>query len=91
MRKYELTHLGCATKGERPVFDDFREPEIRYSQVTISIQQQIFRFQVPIDDILLMQIVDSEDDAGQVKSSDVCCESSRSTQVREQLSAGNVR
>ena len=46
----------------------FREPEIRYPNVSLRIYQYVFRLEVPVDYILLVQVLDCEHNLGSVET-----------------------
>ncbi len=70
-------------KCERPILDLFGESEIGDPEVSHSVQKKILGFQISVDGIVAMQVLDGEDDGSEVEASDVCGETTGSPKVGE--------
>lgn len=84
------THLWSSTQSERPILDDLGKPEICYPEIPIPIQQQVFRFQVPVDNVPFVQVIDRQDDGSDVEPRHIGRESTCSSKVTEEFSSGYV-
>ena len=57
-----------AAERKSPSFDDLRKPEVREFQIAISPNKNVFWFQIPIDDILAVQVLENSDNMSRVKA-----------------------
>ena len=63
------------------------EPEVGELDVAISVQQDVLRLQVPIDDVPGVQVLDGTDNLGRVEQPSVAGEAAAVPQVAEELAA----
>lgn len=88
---------GIGLYGVIPLFirvipQPFGKPEVNQLDMSLLVQQQILRLQIPIGHptLLFMQILQDQDNLGGVEPRHVLVESSPFPQVAEQFSAGDV-
>lgn len=55
--------------------------------MTIAANEQVLRLQVAVDDVLLVQVIEDEDQVGDIEARDIGREATGTTQVREELAA----
>jgi len=60
--------LGRAAEGVSLAVDDFGETEVRQLQVAVSVDQHILGFQVSVDDVFAVQVLEDGNDVRGVKS-----------------------
>ncbi len=85
--------FGTSTKGVSNlsgVHSTFGEPKVRNLDMSIMVDQQVFRLQIPINDILLMQVHESIHDLNEVKPCVLFAHSLDWLKVVEKLSPGTV-
>ena len=82
--------LRRATKGKSSVLDHFSKTKISQLNVAIRRNEQVFRFEVSVDDIFAMEVLEDEDELGGVEGGFVGLEHAFFSEVGEELSAGNV-
>jgi len=82
--------LGCAAQRPRPIIHDFREAKIRNPEIPPVIQQEILGLEIPVDDVVSMEVFERQHDAPEVEARDVRCEASRAPEVGEEFAARDV-
>ena len=60
--------LGRTTEGESSIFYGFGESEICEFEVAVSTDENVFRFEVAVDDVAGVEILENEDDVGGVEA-----------------------
>ena len=60
--------LGSSTEGECSIVYFFGEAEICEFDVAVLVDEDIFRFEVSINDISLVKIFEDHDDLGRIKT-----------------------
>jgi hypothetical protein len=60
--------LGGATKGESSIFYGFSESEICEFEVTVSADEDVFGFEVAVDDVAGVKVLENENDVGGVEA-----------------------
>lgn len=81
--------LGCATQGERFVFHDLGKSEVTNSDVAFVVQQQVFWFQVPVGNVLFMQLDQSDHNLHCIKHCNVIAEPGFTSQPIKKFSSRN--
>lgn len=84
--------LGRPAKGVRLVFvvlDDLRESEVRKHDVTVSVHQDVLRFEVSVEDLAIVEVAQSQRNLGGIKLSLVLGEALHLRKVLEELPSLN--
>lgn len=77
-----------AAQGEcASLWNAFRESEIGQLRVALCVQQKVLGLQVAVDDVLRVEVVQEEDQGGNVEAGDVRGELACLAEVREDLAA----
>ena len=81
--------LGRPTEGVAPltVLDDLGQTKVRDLNVSVDIYQDILRLDVSVDNILIMQVLKTEQQLRKIKSSLLFCELLDFAQMEEHLTA----
>ena len=66
------------------------QPEVSYLDVAVVIDQQVFRFEVPVNDILLVEVHESVQDLNEIKTGVLLAHPLDRLEVVEQLAAGAI-
>jgi hypothetical protein len=59
--------VGRATKSPSNIRDLLRKPEIGNLEVPVSVEQQVLRFEVTVNDVHAVEVVQGQSDLGSVK------------------------
>lgn len=73
--------VGSATERPCLVRHPLRESKVSYLEVSMSVEQQVFRFQISVDDIFFVQIFESQGDLGCIELGDRIGEALMSSRV----------
>jgi hypothetical protein len=65
-------------------------PQISQAKVSLGVKNQILRFNVAVDDVILMQILQAQYDAAYKEFDDVLRELLIATNLKPQISAGHI-
>ena len=79
-----------ATKGPGTVVYDFGEPEIGQAEVSAGVEEEVLGLEIAVDDVEGVEILEGEDDGGEVEAGDVGGETLCAAEVGEEFSAGDV-
>lgn len=85
--------LWSTTKGEGDLFFFFfyfTQSKICYAQVALAINQDVFRFEISVDDSIIMQALQSQNHLGGVKTSSVLLESAIFLKMVKELSTVDI-
>ena len=79
-----------ATKCESPVLDSFSKTEISKLDVTIGGDEHVFGFEVAVNDVLAVEVLEDEDQLGCIECGLVRFENAFFSEMGEELSARDV-
>ena len=79
--------LWSSANGIRTFLDDLRESEINHFQITVRADHNVFRLQVPIHNLLALQVLKNGDDLASIKLCLLGIEVTDSSVVREEVTA----
>lgn len=82
--------LRRATKGKSSVLNNFSKTKISELNVAIGGNEYILRFEISVDDIFAMEVLEDEDELRGVEGGFVGFEHAFFSEVGEELPAGNV-
>ena len=68
----------------------FAETKISYFKVTIHVNHNVFRFDISIDDMLIMKILNSKKNFNETISSLILCHSFHLSQIKEEFTSWTV-
>lgn len=74
----------------RSVLELFGEPKVGNFQMSVPIEQQVLRLQVPIDDLQLVKVLQREHNFARVKVCGPVVKPTRVPEVRKQLATAHV-
>lgn len=73
-----------------PIWKFLREAEVGEADVALPVQEDVLRFQVPVDDFFGVQVLDGTHYLCRVEESGAVAEAAAFAQVAEQLAAWHV-
>ena len=82
-----------ATIRVRPSIDVLQllgEPKVYQFHVPLSVDQDVLRLEIPVDDIFRMQTFDGQDDLGEVKSGSIFAHENGFSYLSDKFSAGQI-
>uniref|UniRef100_A0A182INX3 Uncharacterized protein n=1 Tax=Anopheles atroparvus TaxID=41427 RepID=A0A182INX3_ANOAO len=82
--------LGRTAQRPGATLDALGEPEIGHLQVALGVDQQVFRLEIAIDQVEIVEILERQHDLGGVEARVRLREAADLPQVREHLTAGDV-
>lgn len=82
--------LGRTAQRPCAALHSLGEAEIRHLQVTLRVDQEVLRLQVPVDQIQVVEVLESEHDLSGIETRMGLGEAADLAQVREHLATGHV-
>jgi hypothetical protein len=71
-------------------FPDFSDPKVRYVEIALRVKDQILRFYISVDDVLIVDVFEGESDAGDPKFEDFFGKFSVFDDVKTQITSFHV-
>jgi hypothetical protein len=82
--------FGCAAESPRTVVDNFCEAKVREAEVAAGVEEQVFGFEIAIDDVEGVEVAEGEDDDREIEAGDVWSEAADTAEVGEELATGDI-
>lgn len=80
--------FGCSTNGVGPLSNNFGKPKVNKFEVAISADHDVLWLQIPVDNILRLEILENGNDLSSVESRLLGVEVSNRSVMRKKISSG---
>ena len=82
--------FGCPAQRPGTIGNLLGKPKIRNLGVPMCIEEQVLRFEITVDDVLLVKVLNRHDDGRNVEARNICREATGTSEIREDLATHHV-